>query len=159
MSWFRRVKRSLRGCRFRISAGLLYRRLVIEWGSRYWSIGMPWELVHQYVEYLTPWGEWTRQEAFRHIQSEPYCYVLKSGEKQDRLAQIYVERRVWRHRWLQWTSCFQTVRQSIDVTFDDEVGERTGSWKGGTIGCGYEQKPGETATQTLRRMETERVFN
>ena len=34
----------------------------------------------------------------------------------------------------------------------DEVGEETGSWKGGTIGCGYNLKPGETAEECFDRM-------
>jgi len=42
--------------------------------------------------------------------------------------------------------------------FDREIGERSGSWKGGCIGCGWDMKPGETAEQTLRRMESERTF-
>jgi hypothetical protein len=50
------------------------------------------------------------------------------------------------------------VRTSIEVGFDDEVGERTGSWKGGTIGCGYDMLPDESAVQCLRRMERERKF-
>lgn len=48
--------------------------------------------------------------------------------------------------------------RGIDVDFDGEVGERTGSWKGGTVGCSYESRPGETPVQTLRRMERERRF-
>ncbi len=38
------------------------------------------------------------------------------------------------------------------------VGERTGSWKGGTIGCGNDLLPGETMEQSLRRMERDRTF-
>lgn len=48
--------------------------------------------------------------------------------------------------------------RAIDVQFSDEVGERTGSWKGGTIGCGYNMLPGESPLDTLRRMEAERKF-
>jgi hypothetical protein len=50
------------------------------------------------------------------------------------------------------------VSTTLDVKFDDEVGERSGSWKGGTIGCSYEMLPNETPEQTLRRMEKEREF-
>ena len=53
---------------------------------------------------------------------------------------------------------YKWYRKSINVQFSDETGERTGSWKGGTIGCGYDMLPGETAEQTLRRMEKEREF-
>jgi len=44
------------------------------------------------------------------------------------------------------------------VKFSDEVGERTGSWKGGVIGTGSEMRPGESPEQCLRRMERERKF-
>lgn len=88
----------------------------------------------------------------------PYRYILKSGAVQDRTATVTVERRAWRPRCLRWTSLFEMVRTVIDVRFSDEVGERTGSWKGGTIGCGYDLRPDETAEQCLRRMELERKF-
>ena len=47
---------------------------------------------------------------------------------------------------------------SIGVSFDGEVGEETGSWKGGCVGCGYEMLPGEVPLDTLRRMERDRKF-
>lgn len=50
------------------------------------------------------------------------------------------------------------MSRSIDVEFNAEVGERTGSWKGGCIGCGYQMNPNETPLQALRRMEAERKF-
>lgn len=45
-----------------------------------------------------------------------------------------------------------------EVEFSDEVGERTGSWKGGTIGCSFDIQKGETAEQALKRMEKTREF-
>ena len=46
----------------------------------------------------------------------------------------------------------------MSVNFSDEVGERSGSWKGGTLGCGYDLLKNETMEQCLRRMEKERKF-
>ena len=57
-----------------------------------------------------------------------------------------------------WTSLFSKKRRSIDIDFNDEVGEETGSWKGGCTGCGYTMLDGELPEQTLRRMEKERKF-
>lgn len=116
-----------------------------------------------------------------------YTYVLKKGTIQNRIATIKVEEREWRQRWLKWTDLFAKKSKSIDVNFSyggpfkkelliekkingffienehskhtGEVGESTGGWKGGTLGCGYEMKPGETPLETLRRMECERKFN
>ena len=57
-----------------------------------------------------------------------------------------------------WSPFLNQVIRSIDVQFDKEVGERTGSWKGGTVGCGYEMLPNESPYQCLKRMEQERKF-
>lgn len=73
-------------------------------------------------------------------------------------ATISVSEREWRPLWFQWTSLFSKKVRSIDIEFDNEVGKRKGSWKGGTIGCGYNLKPNETPLECLKRMEKERVF-
>jgi hypothetical protein len=44
------------------------------------------------------------------------------------------------------------------VVFSAEVGERSGSWKGGCIGCGYDLLPDELPEECLRRMERDRKF-
>lgn len=102
-----------------------------------------------------PW-QWRHRE--HKVLGEPvnyaYRYELRSGEVQERIAAVKVETRLWTRPWLPW----RRLSKSIDVTFNGEVGERSGSWKGGCIGCGYEMKRGETAVQTLRRMERERTF-
>lgn len=69
---------------------------------------------------------------------------------------IYVEEREWRPKWLTWTSLFTTKRRTIDVHFSKECGKRKGSWKGGTLGCGYELLPNETPLECLQRMEKNR---
>ena len=50
------------------------------------------------------------------------------------------------------------VRTSIDVAFNEEIGERVGTYKGGTVGCSYDILPNEDPVTTLRRMESEREF-
>lgn len=102
-----------------------------------------------------PWG-WRHKK--HEILSEPethdYEYRLNSGVIQQVKATIYKESREWRRPWLPW----RQYQESIEIEFSDEVGERTGSWKGGCIGCGYDMLPGETPLQALRRMEGERSF-
>lgn len=142
--------------------------LHLRWGSRYKIITMPWrDWQHMSHEVRRPSGQWVpfvgswehgKSPDGRALESHPYHYLLKSGEKQDRVATVHVERRIWRLRWLRWTSLFQKVRHCIDVEFNAEVGEGTGSWKGGCLGCGYDLLSGETALQCLRRMEQERRF-
>jgi hypothetical protein len=78
---------------------------------------------------------------------------------QKREATIKVEEREWRWHWFKWLPLTKKVRRTIAIDFNGEVGEGTGSWKGGTMGCGYELLPNETPLQCLRRMERERKFN
>lgn len=137
------------------------------WGYKcrlkYW----PWaynflknEVLNCAGEWVPYVGEWEREKTpdGRKKETFGYAYILKSGEVQHRMAEVYVERYTWRRRWLYWTSWRQMERTSINVSFSDEVGERTGSWKGGTVGCSYEMKPRETTERCLRRMEQERKF-
>lgn len=86
-----------------------------------------------------------------------YTYTLKNGDVQHRKAKVFVDRMTWRARWWPFIP-ISKVQTCISVTFDQEVGEKTGSWKGGCTGCGYEMKSGETPMETLRRMERERKF-
>ena len=99
------------------------------------------------------------KEKFERLESETYDYTyrLKNGKIQNRKATVFVDRMTWRMRW--WPLFpFQKSRTCISVKFSDEVGEGTGSWKGGCTGCGYEMKLGETPLECLRRMESEREF-
>ena len=106
------------------------------------SIYMPWSWRHREHKVLTD------------PETHEYTYVLRSGVVQKRIATIQEETRLWTRYWIP----YKLFKRSIDVRFNDEVGERVGSWKGGTIGCGYNMIEGETPLQTLRRMEKERKF-
>lgn len=141
-------------------------------GNKRWTLTMPWTYKWVRTSNLKKDGTWEHEKMgdskdfwdkdrwgdILWSETYPYTYVLKNGTIQERTATLRVEEREWRQRWLMWTKLFSKVRKTIDVTFNDEVGERTGSWKGGTIGCGYEMKHGELPEQTLRRMEKERKF-
>lgn len=124
--------------------------LHLHWGKCKGRRGDPMKIVPM------PW-------AWRHCkymvlsepEKHPYTYLLRSGERQECTATIYAEKRVWARPWLPW----KRTSRAINVTFSKEVGERSGSWKGGVIGCGYEMRSGEKPVDTLRRMERERVFN
>ena len=139
--------------------------IFLGWGARRRTIYMPWRWVfirHSVLLadgswYVMAAGEWLKpQNAL--IENHRYIYELESGERQVRTAAVGIEE--WEHRrwFLQWTRFLSRVRRSITVKFNDEVGERTGSWKGGCVGCGYTMRPGESPVDTLRRMERERKF-
>jgi len=148
--------------------------IVFSWGyDRTARFRWPWALVFARHEVRLPGGAWVVAESTDQKRSWelrqaiidqaehwtlPYRYELRSGEVQERMATIHVEHRYWRRLWLSWLPAFEMCRTTIDVTFSEEVGEESGSYKGGTVGCSYEMRPGETAEQALRRMEAERKF-
>lgn len=153
-----------------------------KWYQRYYTINFPWQydwfstevLEHkanlpglQKTLFIERQGE-KRSNAFEAMrESEPikksateiydYVYALKGGKIQIRKASVYVSRMTWIMRGYPVLP-FKKIRTSINISFDGEVGERSGSWKGGCVGCGYEMKVGETPLETLRRMERERKF-
>lgn len=141
-------------------------------GSKWWTIKMPWIYEWVRTSYLRKDGSWEHElkgdkrmlhrDSWKDLwwsETHPYTYTLKSGEVQKREATITVEEREWRWHWLKWLGYPRSIQTTIAVEFNDEVGERTGSWKGGTIGCGYELKRWESPLECLRRMERERKFN
>ena len=147
--------------------------ICFNYGMKYKFFDLPWSLQWYRTSYFMSDGEWEHEYKERKIhdvhseefnkrkfrQKESYTYVLNSGEVQKRIATVTVDEREWRRKWLMWSNLFNRIRTTIGVEFNDEVGERSGSWKGGTLGCGYEILPNETPLMCLRRMEKERKFN
>ena len=116
------------------------------WNKGSWSWDLPWSWTH------------VRHDILSEYETPSYTYTLESGEVQHRTAQIRIEEREWRWKWFKFLPWPKMVHTDIDIEFSGEVGERTGGWKGGTTGCSYRIKEGETPLQTLRRMEKERKF-
>jgi len=134
------------------------------WGDHWKSWDLPLTLYTIRYQYLGQSGEdWfdVREESngvFPPMTAvHPYTYRLESGEIQNRWATISRRRHILGRKWVpKWL--YAREAQSIDIEFSDEVGERSGSWKGGTIGCSYKLREGETPEECLRRMEEERKF-
>ena len=141
-------------------------------GRKLKCIHLPWELDWIRTSVLRKDGVWeTEDRKHRNknfwkdewldvlwSETYPYTYTLKNGTIQERTATIKIEEREWRWRGLRWTKLTSKVRRCIEVSFSDEVGEKTGSWKGGCTGCGYDMLPNEVPLDTLRRMERDRKF-
>lgn len=128
------------------------------WKGR--TINFPWAKKFWKREVLMVEG-WKKEERGEDLRSgnvlketHPYTYTLKSGKKQIRTAEIHQEKRYWRS----WFGLYTKCRHYLEIEFSDEVGKRSGSWKGGCIGCGYEFKKGESPLQCLQRMSRERKF-
>ena len=98
---------------------------------------------------------WEFRKDGAYSEVHPYTYKLKSGEVQERTAVCTIEKRKWHRKWFPFLTVTSEV---IDIEFSEEVGERTGSWKGGTIACSYDMLPGESIEACLRRMESVRKF-
>ena len=133
------------------------------WGEKLKILDLPFVSYrfeyHRVVDKQGKWidgdNSWDNKDI--HRETYNYTYTLESGEVQHRKATCFVEERQWRRKWVPYFFPFsKMIRKSIEIEFNDEVGERSGSWKGGTLGCGYDMKKGETMEQTLRRMEKER---
>lgn len=146
----------------------------LDGGKKYKTFHMLWEMdwirtstwlkdntwFHETKGNLTKWQgdgygthDWLNKEKWQ----ETYPYI-DSYDNTTVNATISVEEREWRPRGARWTSLFAKIRKEISVEFDNEVGKGKGSYKGGTLGCGYEMRPNETPLECLKRMEKERRF-
>lgn len=70
-------------------------------------------------------------------------------------ARTYIERRVWHRgsglfRWLSLVTR-PLDRRTLEIAFSGEVGQRKGSWKGGTVAHSIELQPGELHEAGFRR--------
>lgn len=143
------------------------------YGNKIKCIHLPWELDWVRTSCLRKDGSWenetkkSRDKNFwdkskwndiLFMETHPYQYTTKNGTVQNVQATIRVEEREWRWRGFKWFKWINTKRKSIDIEFSDDIGERKGTYKGGTIGCSYEMLPKEKPYECLKRMEREREF-
>ncbi|WP_290686808.1 MULTISPECIES: hypothetical protein [unclassified Haematobacter] len=82
-------------------------------------------------------------------------FRFRDFDDEEIIATTKVEERQWtrgagRFRWLSWF-CPDLVRRILDLQFSTEVGERKGSWKGGTIRHSIEMLPDELHEAAFRR--------
>jgi len=83
-----------------------------------------------------------------------YIYILNDGTVQRRKVTIKVEEREWRRLILLWTPWKAKVNKYIEIEFDKEVGESSGSYKGGVVGTSYQfLNETETVEECFRRFE------
>ena len=141
--------------------------IYLRYGRKFNFIYLPWSYDWVRTSNLRSDGRWENESPGNHKdfyddskwgsilfkESFDYKYVLNSGKVQNVVATIKVVEREWRMRGLKWTSFKNKTRKTIDVNYSNEIGERSGSYKGGVCGTGYEMKGNETPLQTLRRME------
>lgn len=149
--------------------------LVLCYGKQSKHIEMPWnyewysseildfngKVVHydckntRHIPYEIRWKaeDYWKKEVSKQVD---YTYKRKNGEIQKRTATIFPTRATYKMRIFPW---IKKVYNYVDYSFNDEVGEKTGSWKGGVLASGEIIKDGETPLQAFGRMEKERKFN
>lgn len=147
-----------------------------EGGAKCRIIELPWNLTWVRTSTLLKSGEYhhqtqTSRKSYENDEAGEivgsYDWINKNKWKESHpytdksdgtivTATISIEEKEWRPLWFQWTSLFAFKRRMISIDFDSEVGSRKGSWKGGTIGCSYDMKEGESPLQALKRMEQDR---
>lgn len=126
-----------------------------------WDFYKRWERISGYEKDSFHWIEIPISAPNGKVgekETHKYKYILKNGSIQNREAEIYVDKMQWRWRMFKFIPFIHKTQVCININFDKEIGEKTGSWKGGCVGCSYEMKSGESALQALRRMEKERKF-
>jgi hypothetical protein len=141
------------------------------WGRKVYFFEMPWSLQWVRTSILLKGDTWvdeTKQntiffckiswDSLKWTARYPYTNTKENGDIQFTYAKVTLEEREWRPKWFKWTTLFSKVKRSIDVTFEREIGEGEGTYKGGVTGCGYDMIPNETPIQCLMRMQEQRKF-
>ena len=68
----------------------------------------------------------------------PYKHRTTNNGDIDVLVTCHITEREWRQKWLKWTKMGAKIKRTLDVNFSEGVGTGRGSWKGGTIGTGFD---------------------
>lgn len=77
---------------------------------------------------------------------------------QESKCKYYVCEYCWRPKWLKWNDKFSLKKRTIEVEFENEMGPRVGTWKGGVLSCSFTMKENETPEECIKRMEKEYNF-
>lgn len=108
-------------------------------------------------------GDWRKVDTDAHlyrkdlayVEAHPFTYILNNGTIQNRTATCTIEKRKWHRKWFPFLTL---TKQVIDIEFDEEVGERSGSWKGGIVGMSHDLLPNERIQTCLDRLKRERTL-
>ena len=138
-----------------------------------WSYFLPWTqwrhvrhsfygLQGEHVATLPDTGEsyignpdrWKREREIADA-TPTRCFAFDDFDGERITATTKIEEREWRagtglFKWLSWFRRPKNSR-SLDLRFSAEVGQRKGSWKGGTIGHSIEMLPGELHNLAFQR--------
>lgn len=83
----------------------------------------------------------------------PYKHRTSNEGDIDLEITCHITEREWRQKWLKWTKFGAKVKKTLDVDFSEEVGRGRGSWKGGTLGTGFDITKTSNIEEGLKKME------
>lgn len=81
-------------------------------------------------------------------------FAFKDFDGEEIVATCQIEEREWRRGkgvFRLWFLGRNKISRDMDLRFSSEVGQRKGSWKGGTVGHSCDISPGETPESAFRR--------
>lgn len=121
-------------------------------GLRYYDLNK--KLLIEMVEQQGKHIDWKIREAIEQaVPKIVFKFTDYDGEEIE--ATCHIEERWWKHgeSWCKWLSIFvkDTVQTTLSMSFDKEVGQRKGSWKGGITGTGAKIELGETPFFAFKR--------
>lgn len=120
-------------------------------GEHYATLPDP---IKPYLGFPTRWTKWEQE---RHIAESTPTVSFSFHDYDGELITVKtkIEEREWKFGvgYFKWLSLFRKskISRSLDLRFSSEVGERKGSWKGGTIGHAIEMRPGELHEDAFKR--------
>jgi hypothetical protein len=148
--------------------------------EQYWSCFLPWtqwrhvrhtlynkdgaiagHIEHPTIPRESHKEQWARREALlARVDKLSFAFLDFDGEAIT--ATTFIEEREWRFGTgaFRWLSLFRKAKvgRYLEISFSKEVGERKGSWKGGTIGHSIEMLPGELHAGAFRRYAAKHGF-
>lgn len=140
------------------------REVLFYWNRDFYGVNMPWAWENERHLILNPdQSIYCNSKELEKPWAPPDCvkktfrytYKLRNGEIQNRNATVFAERREYKLKGLQWLPWPLKRYTIMSIDFDGEVGEGTGSWKGGITGHSCDIKPNESLLECLRRYEKE----
>lgn len=114
----------------------------------------PWEAFRK-LQYIVKDKEtsWNCYKDFPHIFRYEIYVDKYDGKKIE--ARYHIVEREWRRFKLPF---LKTIRRTLEIDFKEDVGPRKRSWKGGTIGMGFDMKKNESHEQAWKRFFNEYRF-
>ena len=145
--------------------------LFLYWGKYMNGIDLPFfAYIYEDSQVLTTESKWESQiyennpdtytpnynyKDNRAIEEIDFIYTLNNGQIQSRRALGFKQRRIWHRKWLPF---IKEVKEFAEFEFNQEVGERELTWKGGFLNINTPLEKNESLRDCLNRLITAHKF-